>query len=115
MSIGGRLSITKKPRSSSTCAASDLPAPDMPVMIVTSSGASAVLLIYHHRRTPAGRVVSLGRVETVQPPVHRRPYCIRQPGEREEVFLGQFAQLLDPAQLAHQAGLPSGAEAGHAV
>ena len=36
MSIGGRLSMTKKPRSSSTCAASDRPAPDMPVMIVTS-------------------------------------------------------------------------------
>ena len=30
ISIGGRLSMTKKPRSSSTCAASERPAPDMP-------------------------------------------------------------------------------------
>ena len=50
MSIGGRLSITKKPRSSSTCAASERPAPDMPVMIVTSSGGSAVLM-----RRPSSR------------------------------------------------------------
>ena len=36
MSAGGRLSITKKPRSSSTSAAAERPAPDMPVMMVTS-------------------------------------------------------------------------------
>ena len=45
MSAGGRLSITKNPRSSSTSAAAERPAPDMPVMIVTSSVCRVIVVV----------------------------------------------------------------------
>src|SRR5687767_11248645 len=103
ISAGGRLSMTKNPRSSSTSAAADRPAPDMPVMIVTSiSGADAA-------------APDSGTRPAVQMREQRPPDPLRQPRDRDHLVLGQLPQPLHRAELLEEAPAPRRTEPGDIV
>ena len=92
MSAGGRLSMTKNPRSSSTSAAADRPAPDMPVTTVTSRGIDWSAIATVHRRSSA-----------VQSLVQIAGYPVGKPGHGEQLVEAPLAQLLHRAELLEQA------------
>src|SRR3954468_10710944 len=132
MSAGGRLSITKKPRSSRTRAASERPAPDMPLMIVTSSDVSYLLFASLTGRWAFPRYgpgcadpwgparLTLGwsylssgfatgghdSMHRVQCSVGRRGHRVGEPRQALQLLERQLAHPLDAAELAEQAASP---------
>src|SRR4051812_818461 len=106
MSAGGRLSITKNPRSSNTSAALDRPAPDIPVMIVTSSPGGVMATMVARTRTGSRRV---------QLRVHRAGDVLREPRDGDQLLLRLRAQLLHGAELAQQARTANRPQSLHLV
>src|SRR4051794_10265457 len=100
----GRLSMTKQPRSSSTSAAADRPAPDIPVMTMRSSGSRFTV-----------RIVSLPRTHVVESGVHGPADRARQPRDGHQLLLGQGPQGLDRLALPEEPGLAGRPESGDAV
>src|SRR5207302_6077242 len=98
MSSGGRLSITKKPRSSSTLAASDRPAPESPVTIVMSSSS----LIAPPGCQTGGHRGTSGRGRRVQTLVDPAPDGFRQPRHGHQLVLGHGPDLLHRPELLEE-------------
>src|SRR2546421_8474534 len=111
MSSGGRLSMTKTPRSSSTLAVSDRPAPDSPVTIVLSSSS----LIASPGCQTGGHRGTSGRGRRVQSVVNAPTDRFRQPRHGHQLVLGHRPDLLHRPELLEEPLAPPGPETGDVV
>src|SRR3984957_8957035 len=100
--LGGRLSTTYQPRSSSALAAVDRPAPDSPVMITTSVLSSAVRMLFSYVIGAQGRCDRSGELGA-------------DAGHGPDLLHARGAQLSHRAEVLEQRGAPGRAEPRHVV